>query len=262
MVDFALSEVQLELQRQAREIADRELRPHAARWDREESFPDRSYKVLCESGLLDVTLPVEYGGRGLGVLEACIVIEELARGCMASAMIAQMFLNGPSQVLVRHGNDAQRARWLSPATRRPRYWAVAMTEPAAGSAATELVTELSDLGGEYRLNGEKCYITGGNVADSFLVFCRAAGSAGPRGIGAVVVDRGANGFAEPESEGKMGSAESPRPRCGSPTSPSPRTRLSCGRIPPRRPARQSSPSSSTPNASEMRACAWASRNPR
>ena len=203
-VGFALSPEQEALRERARRLAEDELRPHAARWDAEEAFPERSLEAMRRFGLLGLTVPRGYGGEGLGTFEACLVLEELARGCMASAMVAQMFLNGPPRALAVLGTEAQRERLLPGVAAGERYFAIAMTEPEAGSAGTDLVTTLRPDGDGFRLTGTKCSITGGARADTFVVFCRAPDTRGPSGIGAVVVERGAPGFAPPQVEPKMG----------------------------------------------------------
>lgn len=204
MPSLALSPGQEALVTRARTLAEEVLRPSAARWDEEERFPDASHRALVESGLLGLTVPQAYGGQGHGVFEACLVLEELARGCMASALIAQMYLNGPPRAIAVLGTEEQRRRYLPEAVSGERYFAVAMTEPQAGSAGTDLATTLRRDGDGYRLTGEKCYITGGDRADTFLVFCRATDTTGPHGIGAVLVHRDAPGFADPVVEPKMG----------------------------------------------------------
>jgi alkylation response protein AidB-like acyl-CoA dehydrogenase len=205
VIGFELDAEQRELQSLAREVAAA-VRPHAQRWDEEETFPESSLDVLRSSGLLGLTVPVEHGGRGKGVLEACLVLEEIAAGCMATAIVAQMFLNGPPRALAVVGTQEQQARLLPGVARGERYFAIAMTEPGAGSSGTELTTQLErGPDGVLRLNGTKCYITGGNRADTLLVFCRAAGSAGARGIGAVLVEQGQRGFQVTGTSPKMGS---------------------------------------------------------
>ncbi|MCZ2857846.1 acyl-CoA dehydrogenase family protein [Blastococcus sp. VKM Ac-2987] len=205
MIGFELDDEQRELQGLAREVAAA-VRPQARRWDEEESFPETSLDVLRSSGLLGLTVPVEHGGRGKGVFEACLVLEEIAAGCMATAIVAQMFLNGPPRALAVVGTAEQRERLLPGVARGERYFAIAMTEPGAGSSGTELTTQLGrGTDGVLRLNGTKCYITGGDRADTLLVFCRAPGSTGSRGIGAVVVERGQPGFEVVDTSPKMGS---------------------------------------------------------
>jgi hypothetical protein len=188
----------------ARDLAESELRPHAAQWDETETFPERSWDLLREAGLLGLTMPTEFGGSGHGVLEACIVIEEIARGCLASAMALQMNVNGPPRAILSLGSDDQRRRYLPGACDGSRYFAIAMTEPQAGSDGLNLQTTLSSDGSGFRLSGTKCFITGGARADTYLVFCRAPDTVGTRGIGAVLVERGQPGFAEPIIERKMG----------------------------------------------------------
>lgn len=195
---------QIELRGRARTVAEGELRPHAAEWDEREEFPERSYAQLRAHGLVGLTVPVEYGGQGLGVFEACLVLEEVARGCLASAMTVQMNLNGPPRVIARLGDEGQRRRYLPGAADGSRYFAVAMTEPQAGSDGTALATELRPDGTGYRLRGTKCHITGAARADTFLVFCRAPDTSGPDGIGAVLVERDSEGFDPVEIEPKMG----------------------------------------------------------
>ncbi|MGB3953247.1 MAG: acyl-CoA dehydrogenase family protein, partial [Solirubrobacterales bacterium] len=178
--------------------------PDAARWDREEVFAEASWERMRDAGLLGLTVPVEYGGEGRGVLEACIVLEELAATCMSSAMAAQMYLNGPPRAVLALGTEQQRSRFLPGTVSGERYWAIAISEPWAGSSATELETRLEPDGDGFRLHGGKCYITGGMRANTFLIFCRLAGTAGARGIGAVIVETGQDGFAPPRTQPKMG----------------------------------------------------------
>ncbi|WNV76638.1 acyl-CoA dehydrogenase family protein [Geodermatophilus sp. DSM 44513] len=205
MIGFDLDDEHRDLQERARQVADA-VRPLARRWDEDEVFPEASLDVLRSSGLLGLTVPVEHGGHGKGVFEACLVLEEIAAGCMATAIVAQMFLNGPPRALAVVGTAEQQARLLPGVGRGERYFAIAMTEPGAGSSGTELVTRLTrGADGVLRLTGTKCYITGGDRADTLLVFCRAAGSSGARGIGAVVVERGQPGFDVVETSPKMGS---------------------------------------------------------
>lgn len=188
----------------ARELARTELRPHAAEWDRRAEFPERSYQLLREYGFTGLTVGTEYGGRGLGVFEACLVLEELAVGCMASAMALQMNVNGPPRVIARLGNQQQRKEYLTGAADGSRFFAVAMTEPQAGSDGTALTTTLAPDGAGFRLTGTKCHITGATRANTFLVFCRAPETSGPDGIGAVLIDSDVGGLAPIEIEDKMG----------------------------------------------------------
>lgn len=199
-----LSQSQLHLRDRAREIAETELRPHAREWDENESFPRRSLEVLRDAGLLGVTVPERYGGGGLGILEGCLIVEELARGCVSSAMVAQPFLNGPWRAIHVLGTDDQRERYLPGVAAGTRHFAIAMSEPGAGSSGTDLTAELRDGRGGLTLHGTKSWVTGGREADTTIVFCRAPGTTGPYGIGAVLVGRDTPGATPPEPEPKMG----------------------------------------------------------
>ncbi|HEX4109512.1 MAG TPA: acyl-CoA dehydrogenase family protein [Solirubrobacteraceae bacterium] len=178
--------------------------PDAARWDEEESFPESSFARMRDAGLFGLTLPERFGGRGRGVLEASIALEELARTCLSSAMIAQVYFNGPQRAIATLASDEQRERWLPGTAEGDRFWSIAITEPQAGSAATEMESRLEPEGDGYRLYGGKCYITGGMRANTFFVFCRLAGTRGAKGIAAVIVESHQEGFAPPVTQPKMG----------------------------------------------------------
>lgn len=196
--------VQDELRRRARRVAEEELAPYAAGWDAEERFPDRSWRAMGENGLIGLCTPTEYGGGGHGVAEACVVLEELARGCVASAQLLQLNLNGPGRVIARLGSEEQRRRWLPRLADGSWMISIAMTEPQAGSDGLALASTLTPDGAGWRLDGTKCHITNGDHADAMVVFCRLAGTAGARGIAAVLVERGMPGLRCDAPEPKMG----------------------------------------------------------
>ena len=174
-----LTEPQRALRTVARDLAEYELRPHAADWDETEEFPDRSWDLLREAGLLgthdaDRIRRLEpWSPRGV----------RRDRGDradrLASAMALQMaILNGPPRANLSLGSDDQRRRYLPGACDGSRYFAIAMTEPQAGSDGLNLQTTLTSDGSGFRLSGTKCFITGGARADTYLVFCRAPGTVG------------------------------------------------------------------------------------
>lgn len=204
-----LSPELVELRSLARHVADTELRPYASRWDENEEFPHRSLDKIRQAGLLGLTVPVEYGGRGLGYLAGCVVVEELATACLASAMSAQPFLNGPWRAVYVLGTEEQKHRILPGVAAGTRHFAIAMSEPGAGTAGTDLRTQMRPDGdGGYRLHGLKSWVTGGREADTMIVFARLPGTTGPRGIGAVLIDNldktRPAGMSEPHIDPKMG----------------------------------------------------------
>lgn len=196
--------LQRDLVERSRRIAQDEIAPHAAHWDREKEFPERSFQILTREGFTALTVPREYGGAGLGVFEGCLVIEEIAAACLSSAMTIQMQVNGPPRVIARLGSEAQKRHYLGRIVEGKARFAIAMTEPQAGSDGTALETTLSPDGDGFRLTGTKCHITGAAYANAFLVFCRAPQTAGPDGIGAVLIDADVEGLAPIETEDKMG----------------------------------------------------------
>jgi alkylation response protein AidB-like acyl-CoA dehydrogenase len=175
------------------------------RWEEACEYPEPVFEAIRDAGLTGLTVDKELGGEGLSVLEACTVLEELSySGGLAAGLILQMFVNGPPRAIRTVGTPEQHQRYLPGAASGERYFSIAMTEPHAGSAVTEMTTSLEPNGKGFVLNGEKCYITGALRANTFLVFCRAPGSLGAKGLGAVVVERGQDGFTIEPGAIKMG----------------------------------------------------------
>jgi alkylation response protein AidB-like acyl-CoA dehydrogenase len=195
---------QREIRERARNVAVRELRPMASHWDETEEFPRKTFEAVLETGLVGLTIPKEYGGQGESLLEGCIVVEELARACLSTAMSVQPFLNGPWRAIHVLGSDEMKARLLPGVADGTNHFAIAMSEPAAGSAGTDLKATLTPDGDGFRLTGTKCWITGGHVADTIIVFARLAGTSGPYGIGAVVITGRPKGMGEFHVDPKMG----------------------------------------------------------
>jgi alkylation response protein AidB-like acyl-CoA dehydrogenase len=189
----------------ARQVAERDLAPHAARHDDEESFAEESLPALRRAGLFGITIGEAYGGMGLGDLEAAIVLEELARVDVSSAILCQLVYNGPPRAIEHLGSEELRRRWL-PRAASGELFCIGITEPDAGSAATNLRATLKPDGEGFRLEAYKNYVTGGHKAVACLVWCRFPGAPprGARGIGAVVVDLASEGVSVVGTHRKMG----------------------------------------------------------
>jgi len=177
------------LRKLARDVAERDIAPHAAHWDETEEFAEASLEALRRAELFSVTIGESYGGMGMGDVEAAIVLEELARVDVSTAILAQLVFNGPPRAIEHLGNEALRRRWL-PQAAAGELFCIGITEPDAGSAATNMRAHLIPDGDGWRLEAYKNYVTGGHKAVACLVWCRFPGSeAGTgKGIGAVVVD--------------------------------------------------------------------------
>ena len=199
-----LTPEQDELRKRTRDVAVTALRPWAAHWDETEEFPQRSLDAVREAGLLDLTIPEEYGGQGYSLVEGCIVVEELARVCVSSAMAVQPYLNGPWRAIHELGTPELRERLLPSVASGENHFAIGMSEPGAGSAGTDLRTELVPDGDGFRLSGVKTWMTGGAIADTTIVFGRLPGTQGPYGLGAVVYQGRPSGMGEPILDPKMG----------------------------------------------------------
>ncbi len=189
----------------ARRVAEREIAPGAAGFDEAEEFAEPSLEALRRAELFAVTVGEDYGGMGLGDIEAAIVLEEIARVDVSSAILCQLVYNGPPRAIEHLGNEAMRRRWL-PRAAAGELFCIGITEPDAGSAATSMRARLVPDGSGWRLEAYKNYVTGGHRAIACLVWCRFPGSeAGTgKGIGAVVVDLAAPGVSVAGTHRKMG----------------------------------------------------------
>ena len=202
--DLLLSEEELILQRTVRDFADRELAPHAHELDEREEFPWDNFKGIADLGLFGLTIDTAYGGTGGGFKELCVVIEELARACAATAVAYAAHLSLASQTIYRFGTEGQKQQFLPPLARGEKVAAFALSEPGAGSDAAALATTATMGDGQYRLNGSKTFITNGDVADTLVVFATHDRSLRTRGIDCFVVEKGSSGFNANRQTGKMG----------------------------------------------------------
>jgi alkylation response protein AidB-like acyl-CoA dehydrogenase len=180
---FELPPAARDLQSLARHLAEQTIAPRAAEVDRAEAYPWNNVAALREAGLLGYTVPREYGGAGGSFLDAAVIIEEMARVCGVTGRIAVETNMGAISAVMQYGSEAQRqlAARLVLEGDKP---AICITEPEAGSAATEMTTRAERRNGCWVLNGRKHWITGGGVSRLHLIFART-----PQGIGGFLVVR-------------------------------------------------------------------------
>jgi alkylation response protein AidB-like acyl-CoA dehydrogenase len=204
-IPLADDEDRAALRKLARDVAERDLAPHAAHWDETEEFAEASLAALRKAELFTVTVGEAYGGMGMGDVEAAIVLEELARVDVSSAILCQLVFNGPPRAIEHLGSDELRRRWL-PLAASGELFSIGITEPDAGSAATAMRAHLVPDGDGWRLEAYKNYVTGGHKAVACLVWCRFPGSepGTGKGIGAVVVDLSRPGVSVAGTHRKMG----------------------------------------------------------
>lgn len=195
MLGFALSEERLSLRETAGRLADEVYGPVAIEWDEDRTFlPDAERTRLAQLGYLGIALPEEYGGSGAELIDALIVIEELAKRNRIAAFQVFEANTGPTRVIQLFGTEEQRARLLPPIIAGEVTLAVSISEPDAGSAATDLTTSARRDGDHYVINGMKRWCSGGGHAEQYLVYVRLDDQPGARGVGAVVVNRDAEGL--------------------------------------------------------------------
>jgi len=202
-MDFELTAEQREFQGRVRELADTVFAPRAARWDATEEYPWENVKDLVAAGLMGLTIPREHGGRDRPLLDVVLAIEAVARACGITGRIVVEGSLGVVGALRAYGSDAQRSRYF-PWVLEGDKPAIAISEPAAGSAATDLTTRAEEAPGGVVLTGHKCWITGAGTSRLYLVFARFGGRPGAEGIGGVLVERDAPGFTIGRREYMMG----------------------------------------------------------
>lgn len=169
---FDYTDVQRQLQDTARRIAHKDIAPRAAEVDRTEAYPWDNVKVLTDAGFMGMTVPEAYGGPGLTYADAVVVIEEIAKVCGVTARIVVEANMGAIGAILAYGTEEQKqiaARCVLSGDKP----AICITEPGAGSAATEMTTRADKKGDAWILNGTKHWITGGGVSRLHLIFARA-----------------------------------------------------------------------------------------
>jgi alkylation response protein AidB-like acyl-CoA dehydrogenase len=194
-MDFQLTPEQRDLQQLVRSIAQKELKPLAARWDQSHEFPWDSVRALGKAGVLGLTIPEEYGGVGGSWFEAVLAIEEVARACYQTAMAVLGELGVQTQAIVHYGSREHKERYLPAVAGGELICAICMTEPDAGSDVGAIETRATEVeGGSYAISGAKILISRADVAGVFLTFVRFGNVPGSRGVGAVLIDRDTPGL--------------------------------------------------------------------
>ena len=170
-------------QAKARVLARDVFGPRAAHWDRTRTFCWENIPDLVDAGFMGMTIPTTYGGRGASFHDAVLVIEELAKTCTLTARVMVEANMGAISAIMAYGTEAQK-RFAAPFVLTGDKPAIAISEPDAGSAATEMTTSAHKRGDRYILNGRKHWITGGGVSRLYLIFARVFDEAGrEQGIG-------------------------------------------------------------------------------
>jgi alkylation response protein AidB-like acyl-CoA dehydrogenase len=189
---FRLTEEQTAFQDSVRRFAETHLAKGALARAHDERFPWDVAKLMAEAGLFGIMLAEEDGGQGGTLFDAVLAMEQIAYVCPRSADVLQAGNFGAFRTFAEYASAEQKARFFTPLLRGETIAAVAMTEPDAGSALTDLKTTCTKDGNGYRLNGGKVFTSNTEDAGVFVVYCRFA--PGVNGIGSVIVERGMEGF--------------------------------------------------------------------
>jgi acyl-CoA dehydrogenase len=205
MVDFELTEEQKAACKMAHEFALNEMRPVALECDKEGTIPEDLIKKAAAAGLTAMAIPDEYGGGGLDQVTASMVSEELFWGCagIATTLGANSLATTPMMLT---GTEEQKHKYFPRLCDPddPKFAAFCLTEPGAGSDAAALATVVKEEGDFYVLNGQKCFITNGGIADFYSVFATFDKEKKYGGIGAFIVERDYEGVSVGKHEDKMG----------------------------------------------------------
>jgi alkylation response protein AidB-like acyl-CoA dehydrogenase len=202
-MDFHLTSEQEALRARARDLADGVFAARASRWDANEEYPWENVKDLVAGRFMGMTIPVEHGGPDRPLLDVVLVVEEVARACGVTGRIVVEGSLGVVGALRAYGTEAQKRRYF-PWVLDGEKPAIAITEPEAGSAATDLATRMEATGDGWRLSGHKRYITGAGTSRLYLVFARFGDRPGAEGIGGLFVERDTPGFVIGRREPMMG----------------------------------------------------------
>jgi len=192
-----------EYQERAHEIAERAVRPVAAELDRTGEYPWSVVAALRAADLMGIWVPPEYGGHGAGVLELCVVVEELSRACGGVGVAYAVNALGSFPIILA-GTAEQKRRFLPPVAAGEKLIAFGLSEKASGSDAGSLRTRAVRDGDHYVINGDKKWNTNGNAAEIYTVYCSTRPDRGSRGISPIVVEKGTPGFVIGKREELMG----------------------------------------------------------
>ena len=201
-MDFNLTDDQRAIEDAARAFAAAELAPHSARWDAEKHFPVDVLRKAAELGFAGLYVQEDVGGSALSRLDASIVFEQLSYGDVSTAAFISIH-NMASWMIDRFGADELRRRYLPRLTTMELIASYCLTEPGSGSDAAALATTAKKDGDHYVLNGSKAFISGAGTSDIYVVMVRTGG-AGPKGISALVVEKGTPGLSFGAQEKKLG----------------------------------------------------------
>ena len=203
-MDFTLSEEQLMIQQAAKDFAQTELLPEVIERDDAQRFPVEQVRKMGELGFLGMMVNPKYGGSGLDTMSYVLVMEELSKVDASCSVIVSVNNSLVCWGLETFGTEAQKEKYLTRLASGEIIGAFCLSEPEAGSDATSQKTTAIDKGDHYILNGTKNWITNGGTAEVYLVIAQTDADKGHKGINALIVEKGSEGFEIGPKENKLG----------------------------------------------------------
>lgn len=200
---YQLTEEQEMLQQTVRRLAEEKVAPRAAEIDEKDEYPWDLKELFAQQELLGLGVPEEYGGTGFGLPSVCLAVEEVAKFSGSAALIIATQELGLMPILVA-ASEEQKKKYLPKVASGEHLIAFALTEPDAGSDAGSMKTTARRENDKYILNGSKCFITNGGLADVYTVFAKTDPSKGLKGISAFIMEKDTPGFTVGKKEKKMG----------------------------------------------------------
>jgi len=199
-----LSEEHLMIQKAARDFAQNELLPGVIERDENQIFPAEQIKKLGELGFMGMMVDPKYGGSGMDTISYVIAMEELSKIDASASVVVSVNNSLVCWGLETYANEEQKQKYLLPLAKGEKIGAFCLSEPEAGSDATSQRTTAIDMGDYYLLNGTKNWITSGNSASTYIVIAQTHPEKGSRGINALIIERGMEGFIIGAKENKLG----------------------------------------------------------
>ncbi|MBF6567463.1 MAG: acyl-CoA dehydrogenase family protein [Candidatus Binataceae bacterium] len=203
-MNFDLTDEQRQIRETVAAFAERELKPHSTAWDKDEYFPREVVEKLGALGFLGVAFPEQYGGGGADTLSQVLVVEGLSRYDASVGLACAAHMSLGSGHIAKFASDRQKAKYLPDLIKAKKLAAWCLTEPGSGSDAAALRTAATREGDNYVINGNKLFITNGNVAEVLVVMARTDPAKGHDGISAFIVERDTPGLTNGRKIEKLG----------------------------------------------------------
>jgi glutaryl-CoA dehydrogenase (non-decarboxylating) len=207
-MDFALSDELIAMQKEARKFTEKEIVPHADKWDEEHHFPLDVVQKMGELGFYGTPIPEKYGGTEVGFLAQALLCEEVARGSSSIRVAFNTQCLGTALSILRHGTEEQKQEWIPPLINAEKIGCFAISEPNSGSDMMSMKTNAKKDGDGWILNGSKIWISSASRAELGIVYAYTDRDKGTKGLSAFVVDMKSDGVTTSDLD-KLGTRSSP-----------------------------------------------------